>query len=214
LPAEAKVYYQEAADTYEEILKKVKFDKPDMQTQIRLRLARTKLKLGKFVDARNFYVQILTEKNMTLDVQVEAALLYQEWAAFPGKEALYLKALAGAEPNPQTGKNIIWGWGRLFQITAKYPEYRNVFHEARYNLAVCRLNMSSAAKSTDEKTELLNKAKRAILQTQQLYGKGAEWEAWRPRYDELMKKVQRALREKAVGLPKDRAPEPEEVVTE
>lgn len=216
LSAEAKKYYQEAADTYQAILDKVKkFDNPDMPTQIRLHLARTKKKLAKFTTARDLYKEVLTEKNMTLDVQVEAAKLYQEWAAFPGKEALYQKAISGAEPDPKTGKNIIWGWGRMFQITARYPQFRNVFHEARYNLALCYLNMSKAAKSTDDKNKLLEKAQKAILQTQQLYGKGAEWLAWRPRYDTLMKDIQRALGKRTAGLPEDPAPpDPKEVVTE
>ena len=58
------------------------------------------------------------------------------------------------------------------------------------------------------------KGKKAILQTQKLYGKGKEWLDWRPRYDVLMKDIQRALGETATGLPKDPAPEPKEVVTE
>ena len=84
------------------------FDNPDIPTQIRLQLARTKKKLGRYTTARDLYIEILKEKNMTLDVQVEAAMLYQDWAAFPGKEALYQKAIIGAEPDPETGKNIIW----------------------------------------------------------------------------------------------------------
>lgn len=207
LSAEATKYYQQAADTYQAILDKVKkFDNPDMPTQIRLHLARTKRKLAKFTTARDLYKEVLTEKNMTLDVQVEAAKLYQEWAAFPGKEALYQKAISGAEPDPKTGKNIIWGWGHMFQITARYPQFRNVFHEARYNLALCFFKMSKAAKSTDDKTKLLERAERAILQTQQLYGKGDEWMTWRPRYDTLIKDIQRALGKRAAGLPEDPAP--------
>jgi len=208
MSAEAKRYYIEAANTYQAILDKVKkFDNPDMPIQIRLELARTKKKLGKFTDARDLFKTALTEKPMMLDVQVEASKLYQEWAGFPGKEALYQKAISGAEAGPD-GKNIIWGWGRIFQITARYPDFRNVFHEARYNLAFCYLNMSKAAKSTDDKNKLLEKAKKAILQTQQLYGTGEEWLEWRPRYNTLMKDIQRASGERTEGLPPDRAAEP------
>jgi len=218
MSAEAKRYYEEAARTYEAILENIKeFGNPDIPTQIKLQLPTTKRKLNSFTAARDLYKEILTEKNMTLDVQVEAAKLYQDWAAFPKKEALYKKAISGAEPDPE-GKNIIWGWGRMFQITARYKQFRNVFHEARYNLATCYLNMGKTAKG-DEKTKLQEKAKKAILQTQQLYGKGPEWIAWRPRYDALMKDIQRALGERANGLPEDPAPKdaaqkPKKVVTE
>jgi len=220
--AQARKYYQEAADTYQAMLDKVKFEDPKMKTQIRLRLATTKRKLIKFTDARDLLKTVLTENEMMLDVQVEGAMLYQEWgdifvATGKGSAALpyYEKALRGVEPNPKTGKNIIWGWGRLFQVTARYPKFRNTFHEARYNLAGCRFKMAGATKGKTEQVELLEKAKKAILQTQQLYGKGPEWEAWKPRYDALMKNIQKQLvGERPVGLPEAKEEKKEEAVAE
>jgi hypothetical protein len=100
-----------------------------------------------------------------LNIQVEAAKLHQEWAALvkdDDKAALYLRAMAGAEKDPSTGKNTIWGWGRLFQVASKYPNFRDVFHEARYNIALCRFNMSRVQKSKSEEQEQLKKAKDAI----------------------------------------------------
>lgn len=231
LAPEAKDYYLEAVKTYERILEQdeeekeeTKKLKADVRTQIRLHLARTKHKLGQFKDARVLYTQILTAKNMTLDVQVEAARLYQDWADVwaghkkPEDKAravpLYEMAMRGAQKGKDK-KNIIWGWARMFQITARYPDFRNVFHEARYNLATCFFKLGRLKKTTEDQEELYKKAERAILQTQQLYGKGDVWKTWRPRYDTLMKEIQRALGTRAVGLPADPAPpEPKEVVTE
>jgi hypothetical protein len=114
--------------------------------------------------------------------------------------------MAGSEKDPATGKNIIWGWGRLFQVAAKYPNFRDVFHEARYNLALCRFSMSRVQKSKSDEQEQLNRAKDAIKQTQELFGSGPEWDAWRPRYDALMKEIQKALGEKPLGLPQSQPP--------
>ncbi len=202
LTTEASKYYEEAAATYDVILDKVKFDDPNLRIQVRRRQAMTKLRLFKFTAARDIFKELLLEKEAMLNVQVEAAKMYQEWASFPDKQDLYLKAMGGSEANPKTGKNIIWGWGRLFQVTAKYPEFRNVFHEARYNLAVCRYEYGRTRKSPDDQKKELKKAKDAIIQTQRLYGIGPEWEAWEPKYDALLKKIQKALREDVVGLPK------------
>jgi hypothetical protein len=201
LTAEAKQYYEEAAATYDVILEKVKFDDPNLRTQVRLRQATTNLRLLKFTAARDIFKELLLEKESMLNVQVEAAKMYQQWAAFPGSEKLYMKAMAGSEAHPKTGKNIIWGWGRLFQVTAKYEEFRNIFHEARYNLAVCRYEYGKTMKSPGDQEEQYKKAKDAILQTQQLYGTGPEWKAWEPKYDALLKKIQKTLREPADGLP-------------
>jgi tetratricopeptide (TPR) repeat protein len=206
LTAEAKKYYDEAAATYQAILDKAQLDDPNLKTQVLLRMAATKRRLFKFTDARDIYVQVLKQSEAMLNVQVDAAKLYQEWAAFPGSESLYLKAMGGAEKDSSTGKNVVWGWGRLFQITARYPEYRDVFHEARYNLAVCRYEYGRSLKSPDEQTEQWDKAQSAILQTQKLYGSGPEWEKWRPEYDALLKKVQKALKVPAEGLPPDPLP--------
>lgn len=199
LTPEAKQYFQEAADTYDTILTKSSFDDPDLKTQVMLRQAVTKQRLGKFTDAKQAYLDILSANNMMLNVQIEAAKMYQQWASFPGKEDLYLTALSGTETDPQTKKNIIWGWGRLALITAKYPKFRDVFHQARYNLALCRFNYAKAKSGSTEK-EYAAKAKQDIVRTQQLYGSGPEWDKWKPKYNDLMKLIQRSLGERPVGL--------------
>lgn len=204
LTPDAKKYYAEADATYEAILKKVKFDDPKLETQVLLRQAQVKRSLNDFVKAKEAYLKILRPNPMMLTVQIDAAKLYQDWAAFPGKEELYLVAMSGTEKDAKK-KNIIWGWGRMSLVTAKYPKFRNVFHEARYNLALCRYRYAKSRKSPDEKTKYLEKAKSDVLRTQQLYGKGDEWATWRPKYDDLLKQIQGDLREEKKGLPPDKS---------
>jgi hypothetical protein len=48
--------------------------------------------------------------------------------------------------------------------------------------------------------ELLERARKGIAQTRELYGEGPEWDAWRPRYEALMKDIQQELGETPVGF--------------
>jgi hypothetical protein len=207
---EARKYYDEALATYQTILEKVKFDDPKLKTQTLLRQAQACRHVLQFTKARDIYREFLKESNTKLNIQVEAAKLHQEWAAAlandEDKARLYMRAMAGAEEDPVTGNNIIWGWGRLSQVAAKYPQFRDVFHEARYNLAFCRLNLARLQKAKAEQQQQLKKAKDGILQTQQLFGSGPEWDAWKPRYEALMKEIQAALGEKPAGLPQIQPP--------
>ena len=206
LTTDAAKYYQLAADTYEGILKDAKIDDEKLRTQVRLRLANVKRQLNKFKEARDTYIAILKDNPMMVNVQIEAAKLYQDWAAFPEKEALYLRAIQGAEIDPGTKKPIIWGWQGISTRTAsvsdpvtKEPLFRGVFHEARYNLALSLYSLAMA-KSGSEREKYLEMASRSIKQTQQLFGSGPEWETWKPQNDKLMRNIQRGLNQKPVGL--------------
>jgi tetratricopeptide (TPR) repeat protein len=201
LTPEAKKYYTKAADTYDRILTQVKtFNPPDFKIQVQMRLAMARRKIGLFNEAINVFTEILTANNMMLNVQVEAAKTYQEYAdsQADGFNLLYDRAMKGAKPDA-AGKNIIWGWGRLAQTTARYPQYRDTFHESRYNLALCRHNMAKRQPSKDESKKLMEFAERDIDMTQSLYPEMGG-ETWVPAYNDLMKKVQQALGKTPTGL--------------
>jgi len=210
LTVEAKKYAEEALATYQTILEKVKFDDPKLKTQIQLKMAEAYRRLYQYTKAKDIYLEVLTAANTMLNIQVEASKLYQDWAMLAkneDKRALYLRAMGGSqEKDPKSGRSIIWGWGRLFQTAAKYPQYRDVFHEARYNLALCRFNLARVPNLKSDQQENLTKARDNILQTQQLFGTGPEWEASRPRYEALMKEIQKALGERPLGLPQLQLP--------
>ena len=87
------------------------------------------------------FQQVLAEDGRKVDVQVEAAMTYQLWAAEPKQALKYKIAINGAEPDPTTQKDIIWGWNRIAQATARFKEYREIYHQARYNAAVLLLRI-------------------------------------------------------------------------
>ncbi len=198
---EAAKYYGKAVDTYNRILTQVKtFDPPDLKIQVQMRMAMALRKTGQYNEAITMFTEVLTANNMMLNVQVEAAKTYQQYADSQqdGFNVLYDRAMKGAKPDAG-GKNIIWGWGRLAQITARYSQYRDVFHEARYNLALARYNMAKRQPSKDELKKLMEYAERDIDMTQNLYP-DMGGETWVPQYNDLMKKVQQALGKTPTGL--------------
>jgi tetratricopeptide (TPR) repeat protein len=205
LSAEAKKHFQSAQAAYERILKHGKDDPewlPDaMQLQVRMRLGMTLRRLGEYEKAIGQFEGILTDKRSTLNVQVEAARTYQEWGAASGDTKMFVQAMMGGNKDKE-GKNIIWGWGRLSQLTARYPQghpFRDTFHESRYNLAWARYQYASAQKSKEDREKYWTMAKNDIVVTKKLYS-DMGGEKWIPQYDRLLKNIQRSLGEKQLGL--------------
>jgi len=205
LTPQAKGYFQKAAETYQKILDKGKaepqFISPAMATQVRMQLAKSKKGMGDYKVAADFYEAILKESAMLLPVQIEAARLYQDWGgAAKGQEDNYLRAIVGARPDPnQQNRNTIWGWGVIAKLTAGNAQFREQFHDARYNLALCRYNYAIAQQDAKKKKEYLDMARRDIGFMVGLYP-DMGGEVMRAKYDNLARHVQKELGEKTVGL--------------
>jgi cellulose synthase operon protein C len=204
LSPEAKNYFTKAANTYEKILARGGQD-PDFMSEgmtihVRIQLAKSRKSMGDYIAARNIYEEVLKAKPILLPVQIEAARLYQDWGGTgQGQEHNYLKAIVGDRPNPaKQNKHTIWGWGEIARMTANNPQFRDQFYEARYNLALCRYNLSLAQSDAAKKTDVMKMAKRDIAVTIGFYPDlGSKW---RPLFDNLLKNVQQALGERPEGL--------------
>lgn len=207
VPPEAKTYLDQAVAAYKNILAKGTANKSfltaNMADSIRMQMAKTLRTLNNYIAARDIFVEILRVSPTKLPVQVEAARTYQTWGD-KGFKDRYKDAIVGAVPdknNPdknKQNKNIIWGWGEIGKMTANNPKYAEQFHEARYNLALCRYNWALAEKDQAAKTDRFKQAKLDIAQTIGLYdGGGPKWEG---QYDALMKRIQKSLGEPVVGI--------------
>jgi hypothetical protein len=171
-----------------------------MKTQILLQLAKTKRSQGDYVSAMNSFESILKAQSMMLPVQIEAARTYQDWGGFKGSEENYLRAINGARPDKsKNGKYTIWGWGEIARMTASKDQFKDQFHESRYNLALCRYNYAIAQKDAKQKTEKLKMAQRDIAITVGFYP-DLGGDKWKGQYDNLLKTIQKALGERPVGL--------------
>ena len=59
----------------------------------------------------------------------------------------------------------VWGWGKLSQMTRSNQKFRDTFHQARYNIAVCRKEWAETYKVAEKKRQELELAKDDIRNT-------------------------------------------------
>ena len=201
-PAQAKVFYEQSHEVYEDILIKGDADQefytaPSASVQVKLRLVSVKRRLLKYKDAMQLLVEILSERPTMVHVQKEAAMTYQQWGGFKGSSALYLKAVAGAYPNEER-KNTVWGWARIAVLTQGNEKFSDDYFNARLQMATCRYRYALEGKSSN-KSKYLNYAKQDIVFTYRKFPAlgGEESEA---EFDALLRRIQASLKEPQKGL--------------
>ncbi len=122
------------------------------------------------------------------------------WAGEPQQALKYLDAIRGTRSSQQgTAEPLVWGWGRIAQYTTRGKQFRDAFHEARYNSALCHYKLALRLRKATDRTEYLNRARNEIVVTQRMFP-NMGGPTWYSRYDALLKKIQRSLGERAEGL--------------
>jgi hypothetical protein len=214
----ARPYLTSAIASYQKILAGAGNDSSSaaLTTQIRLQMARTYRSMGQFKDAIDQFQIILQppKGRLLLPVQVEAAQTYQEWGSYLGDHKdRYGNAILGARPDEKNAdknkrkENIIWGWGEISRKTGNDSKYAAQFHQARYNLALCRFKWAMAEKDAGLKAQRLKQAKADVVYMVRLFRDlgGPQQEA---QYDQLLRDIQKALGEPAGGIPALRQAKP------
>ncbi len=204
IPTEATDDYRKAAVVYRTILKACKADphfapQPAAVYTIQIHLAHCLRQLGKYAEGMDLLVDVLGHQNNLLDAQREAAQTVQAWAA--EKPDYYIVAIRGGhkvEKGDGSEAYLVWGWGGIARRVQFNPSYRDIFHEARYNLALCRAKYAMT-ESGRRRTELLDQANNDITVVYRLYP-AMGGKAWYDRYDSLLKNIQKQLGVEAVGL--------------
>tara|TARA_R110002049_G_scaffold2750_2_gene21386 strand:- start:88273 stop:91353 length:3081 start_codon:yes stop_codon:yes gene_type:complete len=184
---------QSAASTFESLLQ----GNQEKPLALQYQLARCYRLLGQYKKAIDTLATILEAKPMMLDAQSEAALAYEKWAAEVAPKYAsnaYSTALSGGRRGAD-GKNVIWGWGKISQLTSGKEQFRDKFFDARYHVASCRYLMGKAMGSN----EVMQKAVSDITKVASLYPELGGPEQ-RKKFDVLMKEIQRALGQQATGL--------------
>lgn len=171
--AQAATAYSEAAKILEAILAKEKsqpgwISPAAFAIQIRLRLAQTSRGLGDFKMAIEQLASVLEENNALLDVQIEAARTYQAWGA-ASNSGFYKVAIEGGRPDPKTRQKLIWGWGKIQQLTANNPNYSEQFYEARYQLAFSRWQYAKGLQDATGRADEIRRASNDIESTAKLF---------------------------------------------
>jgi len=211
----ARALYEKALTAFQGIVDRIDSGQlqanPKVAMQIQLRNAKCHRGLGNFDKAAEAFAEVLTDNEMLLDVQIEAAESFQSGGA-AGDSTMYRKAIVGDHLHPTEKSPVIWGWARLANVVSrqmqggpeKKAKFGAYFYEARLNVAKCRFGQAKLA-SGDERDELMQKAKSDIVKIAKFYP-DLGGEAWRQQYDEFLKKIQQELGEKPEGLAQLTAP--------
>ncbi len=199
-PNETKAVGQaaELLKTAVSTFQRLKEQSDDAPLLIDFQLGKAERLLGNYKNSIDIFETLLSEKPLMLDAQMEAALAYEQWAAivppkFAGKA--YASALNGARPDDKK-QNVIWGWGKVSQMTGRDPNYKAMFFDSRYHVALCRFLWGKAVKSTP----LIEKSVTDITKVNALYpAMGGPKQ--RAKFDQLLKLIRKELGQQPVGLP-------------
>ncbi|MDA0835118.1 MAG: hypothetical protein O2955_09505 [Planctomycetota bacterium] len=170
--AKANEYYNKASDQYTKILER-DTQQPDFVTDeratgIKLRLVNCKRQQKDFPQAEKYVKEIITAQPKALDAQVEAGLVYQEWAASSTDQFAehYAMAINGS---PKNETPYIWGWANLgnmlqrsIESGTKNKDFEKTYIEARYNSAYCRHQLGLKQSNSAKRNVELDRAKMEI----------------------------------------------------
>lgn len=203
-PPEAQNYYGRAAEAYRKIIDLSLADEkfapqPEAITAVQIRLAVCLRRLGLFENAMETLAEVLDAHNTLIDAQREAAYTYQAWGeATPG---YYLLAVTGGRKTKRgdgTAAYLVWGWEGICRRVQDSRPREEIFHDARYNLALCRFKYAQT-KAGQEQIDLLKQAQKDILVIRRLHPEMGGRQ-WYDRYNGLLKKIEKLLGEKEQGL--------------
>jgi tetratricopeptide (TPR) repeat protein len=196
---QAKEYFKLASDTYAKMLSASIPDR--YRTTIQVRLAMTQKRVGDYDAAVKTFLNILKDNNLLLNVQMDAAMTLHQWGVNAKDPQRLESAIRGMQYDSKLRKGIIWGWIQISNSTARQQRFQKTFYQARYNLALSRLELARA-QSGDQKHETLLQAKKDIVLTEQLFPLGDETSGsdLEAEFDKLLKRIQSELKERPTGL--------------
>ncbi len=203
--ARATAFFGHAAESYRQIIERAdelvsdEAKRKKLVPGVTLRLANCRRHQKDFEEAHTLIVGLATSQPLALDVQFEAAALYQAWGN-SGRSEQFDKAIIGVE------SERILGWSqialylqRLIDSGSKDADrYRTRRWEARYNQLQCRIQRAEVASESNEKTDQLKRA-RSEIQGMMLVTSVVD-PRWAPRYDAVYRKILESLGEPVISL--------------
>jgi hypothetical protein len=203
-PAKSAGYFGKSAEAYQDLVTRgeadPKFIPAGAMPGVKLNLIASRRREKRFEEAEKLMKELLETNANALDIQKEAAQIYQDRAAQGGPEdwKYWEKAISGEGTGGRDQK--LWGW-QLFgeklrtslsqrNIPPKQKvEYEALYFEVRYNTAYCRLQFALSQPKDTDKEQQLRYARMAISNTASQvgnFGERAEYD----RYNALYRQIQ------------------------
>ena len=201
----AATFFGHAAESYQQILDRAdqlvsdEAKRKKLVPGVSLRLANCLRHQGNFDGARKLIVQLSTSQPLALDVQFEAAAMYQAWGN-SGQTENFEKAIVGVESEKVLGwSKIALYLQRLIDSRSKDADrYRDRRWESRYNQLQCRIQHAAAVADDRQRKEQLERARSEIqgmmLVTSTIDGR------WAVRYDAAYRQILEGLGEPVITL--------------
>lgn len=202
-------YFSKAAKSLQAIVDKgekdSKFIPENGLLGTKLRMASCLRRQKAFDQAEKLVRELLAGNSKALDIQVEAASIYRDWADRGGPEDSSKWQLA-IQGDPKDAKNpaarLVWGWHEISERLArslqqatdeeKHDEYQKQYLEARYTVAESRLKLARSQTASAKKRQHLDAAIRDINMTASLSSSLSGGEAWE-RFNKLYRDVQKEI---------------------
>lgn len=198
-----KLFLLQAAATIEEILLHSELTQ-SARTPWRRELVAIRSSLGQWEEAIGQMRVILAsqQNNRSPVLQQYAADLFQKAAensqSLEQVRAYYRSAIVGSREMVEAGESIIWGWGSLAGRVSKAAfgpregvadKMQEIYFEARFRLAACRLAWAQKEVDSAIKARLLKEAEADIKIEAQLHP-GLGGDVSRERFEELLEVIQ------------------------
>ena len=214
----AKGFFEKAGTAYEEILKRAEktpeFVNEGTRFAAQIRLVTCRRRQQAFEQALNLAAELVAANLNSLEAQMEASLVLQDWglSGQGDSEDLLRKAMMGGSIGPNN--TPCWGWGqmslniqRLLETgtAADWDKYETSLYEARYNAVFCRYRYGLKQSTEDGMTQELERAKFELLTFASIVPDRISSEWWN-KFDRLYQDIQKDLGEEPVALEKPKEP--------
>jgi cellulose synthase operon protein C len=166
----AREYFGKAAATYEQILAKTAADNSpsakDRALSLDLRLANSRRRQGDYEHALETVRSVIAQRPKTLEVQIAAAGILQDWGASQNADAerRSIEAIRGLHDG-EAGGGAVWGWAEIAARVQRVlaggkadSELREKYFDARYNIPACRRQCALAEKDPAMRAKILDVA--------------------------------------------------------
>jgi cellulose synthase operon protein C len=167
----AHEYFGKAAAAYEQILAKTASDpSPAAKERVlsfQLRLANSRRRQGDYEHALEIVRSVIAQRPKTLEVQITAAGILQDWGASQSADAerRSLEAIRGLHDGEAGGNGVVWGWAeiaaRIQRVLAGGKadnDLREKYFDARYNIPACRRQCALVDKDRAMRSKILEVA--------------------------------------------------------
>ena len=209
-PAKAENYFGKAAAALQ-LLLDLEAAKPATIPEgailgVQLKLVTCKRRQKSFAEAHQMITGILKKKSRALDVQEEAARLFQDWAARGDdldKWEVAIKGAGAKKGRTEDDKNV-WGWVGLAEKVRgameshPTPEYEKQYLDASYNAADCWHKYAIAQTTDAKRKKLLASSFSSIKGTAAMMPSLGGGESW-ARFNSLYRVIEQDMLD--LGMP-------------